>query len=565
MPSLNFSRAGAGATALAIALAFAAGRPISGQQPPAPEPASQSFTIFARGVPVGAEQIAVARTADGWTVSSTGRLGAPMDVVTRRMQVRYTADWKPIEMTIDATVRGQPQGLHTVISGTTATTRSTVGEQSTEKTDTIPADALLLPNPYFGPYEALAVRLKDAAPGSVIEAYQPPIVAFPIRVGESVIEQIQTTAALIRAHRTHITLEPPGIPPIEGDLFADDNGRLLRVSIPAQSSLEVVREDIASVAARRVTVSRPNDEPVKVPANGFSLMGTLSRPFDASPRPLPAVILVGGSGQTDRDESVYGIPIFGQLASALADAGFIVLRYDKRGVGQSGGRAESAGLADYADDLKGAVRFMADRKDVDSKRIALVGHSEGGSVAMMVASGEKRVAALVLMATMGFTGAEVNMAQVRHQLDRSGRTDAEKQSTVDLQTRIQQAVLTGKGWEGVPTPYRSQAETPYFQSLLAFDPSKVMPDIKQPMLIVQGMLDVQIAPANAERLEGLARARKNGGAIEVAKIPGVNHLLVTATTGETDEYSSLKEKRISPAVASAVSGWLQKTFAGPGR
>src|SRR4029077_2137917 len=125
-----------------------------------------------------------------------------------------------------------------------------------------------------------------------------------------------------------------------------------------------------------------------------------------------AVALVGGSGVTDRDELVFGIPIFGQLADALADAGFIVLRYDKRGVGQSGGRPEAAVLSDYADDARAAIKFLADRKDVDPARIAMLGHSEGGSVAMIAASKEKRISALVLVATIGVTGAELNLAQV---------------------------------------------------------------------------------------------------------------------------------------------------------
>ena len=110
------------------------------------------------------------------------------------------------------------------------------------------------------------------------------------------------------------------------------------------------------------------------------------------PAKLPAVVLVGGSGPTDRDGLRLGIPILGQLAGALADAGFIVVRYDKRGIGQSGGRAESASLTDYAEDVRAAVKMLADRKDVDPKRIAVVGHSEGGSVALMAAAKDKRIA-----------------------------------------------------------------------------------------------------------------------------------------------------------------------------
>ena len=109
------------------------------------------------------------------------------------------------------------------------------------------------------------------------------------------------------------------------------------------------------------------------------------------------------------------------------------------------------------------------------------------------------------------------------------RSDAEKQSTVDLQKQIQTAVLTGKGWDSIPPGLRKQADIPWFQSFLAFDPAKPMADIRQPILIVQGLLDTQVAPSNADRLEQLARGRKKAAPVEVAKIPGVNHLLVPAT------------------------------------
>src|SRR5262249_38061839 len=190
------------------------------------------------------------------------------------------------------------------------------------------------------------------------------------------------------------------------EIWTDEGGRLLRLSIPAQS-LDIAREDIASVAARRVTSSRPNDEQVRIPANGFALAGTLSRPETAASKPLPAIVLVGGSGLTDRDELAFGIPIFGQLASDLADAGYLVLRFDKRGIGQSGGRSETAGFADYAEDVRAAVKFLDERKDV-ARHVAVVGHSEGGSVAMLAGAKDKRISALVLVDAMGVTGAEQN-------------------------------------------------------------------------------------------------------------------------------------------------------------
>jgi pimeloyl-ACP methyl ester carboxylesterase len=532
------------------------------QPPPAPPAAASSFTVFLRGVPIGSEQIAVSRGAGGWTITSSGRMGAPIDIVARRVEVRYTEDWKPIELVVDATLRGQPLSIQTNVTGTTAQTHFVSGGRSQDKTDTIPADPVLLPSPFWGPFEALSLRLKTAAAGSTIPGYIPPA-SLTIRVGESNDEHIQTVVRLIDARRTRVTLMTSSLP-LDAEVWADETGRLLRLTIPAQN-IDVVRDDVASVAARRVTISRPNDEPVKMPANGFSLAGTISKPTTATAKALPAIVLVAGSGPTDRDETVFNVPIFGQVAGALADAGFIVLRYDKRGIGQSGGRAEAATLADYADDLRAAVKFMTDRKDVDGKHVAVAGHSEGGSVAMLAAAKDKRIAALVLIAALGVTGAELNLEQVTHALDRSKKTDAEKQSTIALQKKIQAAVLTGKGWEEIPLALRKQAETAWFQSFLAFDPGKVMPEARQPILIVQGMLDTQVTSANADRLEALARARKNAPPVEVVKMPGINHLLLPATTGEFDEYSSLSDQRVSPAIAAAIASWLRKTFATPAK
>jgi fermentation-respiration switch protein FrsA (DUF1100 family) len=112
----------------------------------------------------------------------------------------------------------------------------------------------------------------------------------------------------------------------------------------------------------------------------------------------------------------------------------------------------------------------------------------------------------------------------------------------------------------VPPDLRRSVDTPEFQSILSNDPAKVMPDVRQPILIVQGELDTQVAPSNADRLESLARKRKNQPSVEVARIPGVNHLLVPATTGEADEYGNLKDKHVSPAVTEPIVAWLKKTL-----
>jgi hypothetical protein len=377
-------------------------------------------------------------------------------------------------------------------------------------------------------------------------------------VGTPTTEQFQTVNGLVVARRVPTKIAAAGSM-IDAEVWIDANGKLLRFSVPLQG-VDVVREDLASVSSRQVTISRPNDEQVKFGSNGVTLAGTLSKPKAAAAGKLPAIVLVSGSGPHDRDSVVFDIPIMGEVADALADAGFIVLRYDKRGFGQSGGRLDSASLTDFADDLRAAVQYLADRKDVDPKRIAVVGHSEGGAVALMAAEKDKRIAAVGLVATNGFTGAEIVLAQQQRALARSKLSDEEKQQRVELQKKIIDAVLTGKGLDQLPPGVRRQVDNPEYQSILANDPSKIVPKVKQPILVVQGELDTQVEPLNADRLDALTKSRKNGGPAEVVKVPGINHLLVPAKTGEVDEYATLKGEHVSPAVTGAIISWLKKTL-----
>ena len=517
--------------------------------------------IFLRGTLIGIEQMAVSRTPEGWSILSTGRLSQPFDVIVRKLEVRYTADWKPIAFNIDTTVQGRFQRIITTVDGTTASTDVTTGTETQRKDDTIDPASLLLPNALYSPYQALAAVLRTAPSGSQLAAYLIPIGSIRISVGDSTTEQIQTTARLITAKRTRITLNVANAPS-DVTVWSDETGRLLRLTVPGQG-LDVARNDIASVSARQVAISRPNDEPVRILANGFSLAGTVSKPATPSKTPLPAVLLAGDSGATDRDELVSGIPVLGQLADTLADAGFVVLRYDKRGIGQSGGRQEGVTLADYSEDQRAAVKFLSSRKDVDGKRIALVGHGEGGLVSLMTAAAEKRVMGVVLINTPGISGADLVLQQQEHALSKMNISDAEKQARIAMQKRINDAALTGKGLDEFTAAIRRQVEDPEFQSALAADPAKLMPRVHQPILVVQGELDVQVAPSNADRLAALAQSRKPPLAASVVKLPGVNHLLALAVTGETDEYEKLPVKQISPTASSAVSDWLKKRLLVP--
>lgn len=527
-------------------------------QAPAQTPAEGDveFTLFLSGTRVGIEHVRVAHPGSAWVISSTAQFGAPVSMTVNRFEVKYTNDWQPTELHIEATQSGRPISLATSFGMTTAINEITQNGTTTSKTDQVSARTIVLPNTFFAGYEVLAARLAAAEPGAELHAYVAPQTEISLKIISVSAEQLPSPSGIIAARRYEIVFQNPD-KPLAASVTIDARARLVRLDIPS-AGIRVIRSELAGVATRSQPVRNSTDTDVIIPAVGFSLAGTMTMPQEVGRLRHPAVVLVAGSGSVDRDEVVAGIPIFAQIARALAEQGFIVLRYDKRGVGQSGGRSERVTLQDYADDLVTAVKWLSRRPDIDPRRIAVAGHSEGGAVAMLAAAREEKISSLVLIAAPGTLGAELILEQQRRSLDLMKVSDAERKEKIDLQTRLQAAVVTDKGWESIPPELRAQADSAWFRSLLLFDPGKVMPKIKQPILIIHGDLDQQVFPHHADNLAALARARKKAPPSEVLHLPGINHLLTPAKTGDVSEYSSLPDKEITPAVAKAMTDWLKK-------
>lgn len=533
-------------------------------QTPPPLPIAENgtqFLVFFRSQPVGREEVLVLRLAEGWIVRGTSRLGPPIDITTRVAEVNYDAQWRPRSLLVDGIVRGQDVTLKTTFDGTKAANVLAVQGAPQSKTDQVSADTIVLPNTFLGSYAALAKRLQGRIAGSELRAYIAPQAEVTIRLMTAAPERIETPKGMINATRYVMTFNnPPPTGDLVVNLWTDADGGLLRLNIPAQT-LEMAREDIASAASRTSAFSIPGDESVQIPSLGFNLAATIT--MAKSEKPLPAVILIGGSGPTDRDETVAGIPVFGHIARDLVAAGFVVVRYDKRGVGQSGGRAESVTIADYAADARQVLLWLEKRKDVNKDRIALVGHSEGALVAMLTAGRERgKVAAMALLAGPSTSGNAIVLEQQKYILSKMPIDDAQRAEKIALQEKINTAVIKGTGWADIPEQARRVADTPWFYSFLTFDPEKAINDTRQPVLIVQGELDTQVQPTHADQLAVFARARKGTkAAVEVVKVPGVNHLLIAAKTGDVSEYASLgPDAKVSPQVTSAIVSFLTKAM-----
>jgi hypothetical protein len=459
--------------------------------------------------------------------------------------------------------------VNITFKGEEARVETSFDGKKASKTDKVSPRTLVLPNGFFGFFEAVSQRLVTVTPPAELRAYIAPQMEIALRVTSVVNERVQTGTQTFEVRRYELVFANPG-----GDLgfrlTSDELGRLIRVTIPLQN-IDVVRDDVAASTSRTQTYSNPGDEPLTIPATGFNIAGTITKPAGEKPGPdvksgsrnrpvrYPAVVLHTGSGVGDRDGTAAGVPTLGQIAGALADAGYIAVRYDKRGYGQTGGRAESATISDFAEDLRSVVRYLERRDDVDRRRIVVLGHSEGAWVALLAASREKRIAGVVSIAAPAISGAELVLEQQRHQLDQMNVPDAERQAKVELQQKIHKAVMSGEGWEGIPEELRKQADSAWFRSLLMFDPAEVIEDVRQPLLIVQPELDRQVPAAHADKLAELAKQGRSRS-VEVMVVRGVNHLLVPATTGEVSEYGSLSDRNVSKDVTNTIVAWLGKTF-----
>jgi uncharacterized protein len=531
---------------------------LAGAQPD--QSGSAAFSVFLRGQRIGTEEVTVTRSAAGWAISATGRSGAPLDMSFDKFLARYGTEWQWQSLEISGQLRGQGLMLNTEFKAGTATSDVVQSGQQARVTHTVSGDTVALPNNFYSAYEALALRLHTAKPGAKIPIFVAPQAEIVASVEKITPRKMETSPAqALELRQFDVIFQNPN-GPLQVEVWVDSRGRLARLSIPV-ASLTVVRDDLSGVMARLDSYTHPRDENVLIPANGFSLAGTITKPEKIAKPPV--VILVSGSGPQDRDENVFGIPVLGQVAGRLSDAGFFVVRYDKRGVGQSGGRIESTSIEAYADDVGGVIDWVRKRKDVDKDRIAVVGHSEGGAVAL-VAGGRKRgqVRALGLIAAPGQTGREITLMQQRRALDKLKEPEASKQAKIDLQNKIMNAVTTGAGWEAVPPELRRQSDTVWFKSWLLFDPAQAMRRTNQPIFIVQGSLDTQVPPVQADRLEALANARKIKDVAPTRKVivAGVNHLLVPAGTGEVEEYPSLPVKTVAAGITDPLIAWLKEVL-----
>jgi uncharacterized protein len=315
---------------------------------------------------------------------------------------------------------------------------------------------------------------------------------------------------------------------------------------PAAAAISIGRPDYsapagAPYAAEEVTVRTPA---------GHVLAGTLTLPTDVAGK-VPAAVTITGSGQQDRDEAipiVHGYRPFRQVADTLGRRGIAVLRLDDRGVGGSGGDVNGTS-ADFADDIRAGIAYLRARPEIDGDRIALVGHSEGGMIAPMVAATDPRLAAIVLMAGPSQTGREIIDYQI------AGAFAADP-----TLTPAQRDSATAAARAAFDT---TTARTNWMRYFLDHDPKPVLRQVRQPVLVLHGATDRQVTVEQAHAIAGILTARpREGGpprAITVV-FPERNHLFLRDPDGDPAGYRRLPSSRVDDEVLGTLADWLALTL-----
>ena len=305
-----------------------------------------------------------------------------------------------------------------------------------------------------------------------------------------------------------------------------------------------------------------------------TLAGTYTVPAGMSP--FPAVVLLTGSSAQDRDETILGHKPFAVLADHLSRQGIAVLRFDDRGVGQSGGTLEGTTSADYTADAQAALAWLRAQPGIRKNQVGVLGHSQGGTAAIGAATQPGGPNFLILLAAPALPGDELlveqSVALARLQTtDPSQLAATEKvqramtqivQKTADnAQAQAQlMALYNAAGNPQVAAqlaPQFAKMTTPNYRALLADRPGQALVKVRCPVLAAGGSKDLQVPPAR--NLAATAAALKTGGNrdVTVKELPGLNHLFQTAGTGGPTEYGTIEET-FAPAALQLIGDWITK-------
>jgi pimeloyl-ACP methyl ester carboxylesterase len=406
--------------------------------------------------------------------------------------------------------------------------------------------------------------VRDAAGGLAGTIVSPDQTPQPIPLGEVHADAGKLSFAVPLIHGKYEGSWDPNLQVWTGTFTQGAAMRLvlLKGPVPARNRPQVPAKPYPYKEADVTVASVP----------GVTLACSLTTP--AGKGPFPGVVMITGSGAQDRDEALLGHQPFLVISDHLTRRGVSVLRCDDRGFARSTGVFGTATSFDFADDTEAEANFLRAQPSVDPRRVGLIGHSEGGMIAPIVAVKDPKIAFIVLMAGPGAPIRELMTAQRAAVAKASGVDPAATARNEALVSRLNDAVAAAKDTATaraeaakiIRTEYpnlpqaiidgqAAPVSTPWYRAFIAYDPRVALAKVTVPILALDGTKDVQVV--SSQNLPAIREATKANKDVTIVELPGLNHLFQTAGTGAPAEYGSIEET-VSPVALNLMSDWIVK-------
>jgi len=536
-----------------LALALLSASPLAAQIPDA----LSGRLLFRMGTAdAGHETYNIERLPGGYRIVGDVDLNAMGYHIVQHLDVETGERLEFRTAEVQLTVNGEPSTVSLVRRNGNAFQETTQGDSTVAQDIVTPESSVLLTSNVIH-HIAQFTWLHGGAVG---ESEQ--FVAFP-RVPVTVTLEEADTARLgeetLSYRRYFINIANA----VGAYVWLADDGTPLKVSVPLQAFMAVseVHARWADVLGRTREEKESGGaegayeaEEVTFESDGITLAGTLTMPKGEGP--WPAVVLISGSGAQDRDENSPGpgglkLGIFRTIADSLTRRGIAVLRYDDRGVGGSGGSLAEAGLSGLVADVEAAVGYLRARREIAAARVGLIGHSEGGIIAPIVASRDSGIAAIVLMAGTAAPIDSVVLEQSVQLALAAGGDSADVENARASTLRLMDAIREGREPEDTDL---SPGARRWLREHIEHDPIATIKRVGAPVLIVNGGQDIQVSPEHARRL-GAALEQVGHGDHEVRIFPDLNHLFAVSRGEGLAEYVD-PDAEVDPTFLSYLADWL---------
>jgi pimeloyl-ACP methyl ester carboxylesterase len=514
---------------------------------------SGKFLIYQAGKPIGQEVYTHTRQDDRDVWSATVEL-ENLGMRLRQQPRLVLGPRGPERLDLEYSVSGQGGSASYDFRDKTYTvTRKGGAAGDATEEHPLPSDAVVLLNNVLH-HNILLARRYDWKKGGRQQFTALP--STPVVVEERAQERFRLSGRPVVLRHLFVTVAGA----IGANLWVDSDVRVVKMDFPLQRA-EIFLEGFEKIAPEPHPTAVPagiDALDVDYPSGDHRMAATLTLPARRAER-LPAVVLISGSGPQNRDEDSEGVGgvklgLFRAIAERLSRAGIAVLRYDDRGVGQSGGNFATATMTDLEEDARAALRYLETRPEIDPRRIGIVGHSEGAILGARIAADLKTVKALVLMAGTAENGRSILRWQAERALFATRLAPKERKAAAEQQEEFFRLVDAADG--EVAEVQGQTINVGWFKEFLTFDPLSAVRRIGCAVAILQGERDVQVPPDDARRLKQALNEAGNADS-ELHTFPLLGHVF-TESSGEGIAELADPQKRPNPEFLDVLAGFLAR-------